>query len=204
VDKRVLAISAGVGAVVLIWAGVVLPNGSKERADEAAAPAEAAEPELEANEPAPSTRPAPSAASDQAAAPEAEPARRTPTVDYKPPLPPRPELMGPFDELKASYERDARDPEAGATEERIRVLLKHPDIPDGMLRSVSCVKSTCKLELRWTTSDGHAYMILMMSLVSGVSEKLAAAPVGEDQGQPVHTIEVYVSRIEPPVKTTPE
>jgi hypothetical protein len=107
--------------------------------------------------------------------------------------------MGPFEELAASYERDERDGEAGATEQRIRELLKQPDIPEGMVRRVSCVKSVCKLELSWSVNDKPAYMVLMMGLVSNISHRLAAAPVGEDDGQQVYPIDVYVSRIEPPL-----
>jgi hypothetical protein len=113
----------------------------------------------------------------------------------------RPQKMGPFEELKASYDRDQRDAEAGATEQRIRELLKQPDIPEGMIRRVSCVKSVCKLEL--SVDDLQSYMVLMMGLVSNISEKLAAAPVGEDEGQQVHPMDVYVSRIEPPLTSVP-
>lgn len=120
----------------------------------------------------------------------------------KPYVEQRPEKMGPFDELKAAYASDGRDPEAGATEARIRELLDQPDIPEGMLRQVSCVKSVCKLELRWSTGDQQAYMVLMMTLVSKISQKLAAAPVEDDEGQQTHPIEVYVSRVEPPVTPT--
>ena len=113
----------------------------------------------------------------------------------------RPQKMGPFEELKASYERDERDAEAGATEQRIRELLKQPDIPEGVVRRVSCVKSVCKLEL--SVSDLQSYMVLMMGLVSNISEKLAAAPAGEDEGQQVHPMDVYVSRVVPPIKPAP-
>jgi hypothetical protein len=110
----------------------------------------------------------------------------------------RPERMGPVEELKAAYESDARDAEAGAAEQRIREQFSAVEGAPDLLRKVTCVKSVCKLELRWTPAHKEAYMGGMMSIVSRFSQKLAAEPVGEDDGQAVRPIDVYVSRIEPP------
>ena len=106
--------------------------------------------------------------------------------------------MGPVDELKVAYERDARDAEAGALEERIRGHFDAVEIPPELVRKITCVRSVCKLELRWTPAHREQYLIAMMNLVSHVSQKVAAEPVGEDDGQDVRPIDVYVSRIEPP------
>jgi len=105
--------------------------------------------------------------------------------------------MGPVEELKAAYKSDVRDSEAGDVEEQIRGHFKHEELPEQLLRNVSCVKSACKLELNWTAGDKQAYMIVMMNLVSHVSQKIAAEPVGNG-GEAVHPIDVYLSRTEPP------
>ena len=106
--------------------------------------------------------------------------------------------MGPVEELKAAYESDARDAEAGAMEDRIRDHIGGVENASELVRKVTCVKSVCKLEMRWTPALAETYMGAMMNLVSRTSEKLAAEPIGADEGQAVRPIDVYVSRIVPP------
>jgi len=202
VNNRTIVISVAVGALLLIWAAFFMPSSKDDGAAAAPVAHEPSEAASGAQAPAPSVAPPTSAQEEPAPTPEAPP-ERTRTKPELPHTAQRPEKMGPFEELKARYASDARDAEAGATEERIRKLLKQPEIPEGMLREISCLKSVCKLDLRWTTNDSEAYMILMMSLVTTISQKLAAAPAGADEGQPVHPLEVYVSRIDPPLDPTP-
>lgn len=202
VKKRTVAISLGLGAVLLVWAAVFFSHSGEQPAPALPPiepPEEVAQPSAQDASLAP--RVAPAAAAEPVATPATAPSQDRPAAD-----PPsssqraRPERMGPIDELEAAYQSDVRDPEAGEAEERIRGQLEHEDIPAELLRRVSCVKSVCKLELRWTSDDNQAYMIAMMSLVSNISQKVAATPVGEDHGEDAYPIDVYVSRIEPPYK----
>jgi hypothetical protein len=206
--KRALVIAVAAGAVVLVWAALYFPrSGSTDRApapapapvevEQPAAAGVAAPPRVEqapaAPGPAPApppAKPTPAPAAAPAPSPESAVSASAPAL--------RPERMGPVDELRVAYERDARDAEAGELEQRIRGHLHAVEIPGEMLRGVSCVKSVCKLQLRWTPAHKEAYLIAMMNLVSHVSQKIAAEPVGEDEGQDVRPIDVYVSRIEPP------
>jgi hypothetical protein len=201
-SKSTLAISAGVGVMVLVGA-VLFFSGAGERSAPAQRPIEVPTPMPEAGLAAGDAVPTPPEKEPEET--EEEEGAATPAIapspvnapDERPRDEHRPEKMGPVDELKAAYERDTRDNDAGATEARIREQFKQAEIPEGMLRRVSCVKSACKLELRWTVGDSHAYMIAMMGLVKNVSQELGAVPVGADEGQQVHSIDVYVSRIVP-------
>jgi hypothetical protein len=207
--KRALVIAVAAGAVVLVWAALYFPSASSTVPANGRPPVEADHPpSAGAVAPPSAVRPpaVPAAAPVPTAAPppvmpERAPSGSTATADDPPPDL-RPEKMGPIEELKAAYASDTRDHEAGALEERIRGHLKAVETPPEMLRGVSCVKSVCKLELRWTPADKEAYLIAMMNLVSHVSQKVAAEPVGEDDGQAVRPIDVYVSRIEPPYTPT--
>lgn len=109
-----------------------------------------------------------------------------------------PSRMGPVDELKAAYESDVRDAEAPETEQRIRAHFDQVDVPPELVRSISCVKTVCKLELRLSAGLKEAYMVAMMNLVSHVSQEIAMEPVGPDENQVVLPIDVYVSRVVPP------
>ena len=199
--KHAIAISVGIGALLLIW-GVVLLSGSDEQPTPAQAPIDAPAPipTPEETTAAPRAEPEPPGA-EPTPAPEAPPARQRIPGDQAAAAADaqaRPETIGPVEELKTAYQSDPRDPEAGAMEERIRGHLKQVEIPEGLVRRVSCVKSACKLEVNWTSDHRHGYMIAMMSLISHVSQQVAAEPVGDDDGQAVHPVDVYVSRVVPP------
>jgi len=192
VKKRAIAISVGLGAILLVWVVVLLSDSGEQPAP--------AQPSLEAAEPAPE-EPAAEQAAPSVEPTEAEaeaPSQQRSADERQPVVQDKPEKFGPVEELKAAYQSDPRDPEAGATEDRIRGALKeHDEIPAELVRRVSCVKSVCKLEVSWTSDRRHGYMIAMMSLIGYVSQQVAADPVGEHEGQEVHPIDVYVSRVVP-------
>lgn len=203
-----IAIAVALGAIALIWAVLfVRDSGKHEAAPPPALPAPVPEPEAQAEDAAaPSdaaglSGPAPAASAPAAApTPGAPPERVRPTAEQLQ-REARPEQMGPVERLKAAYESDARDRDAGETEQRIRKQLTQDEIPATLVRRVSCVKTVCKIELNWRQGDGHAYMIALMNLVSQVSQELAAEPLGNDEGQAMYPIDVYVSRVVPPYAT---
>jgi hypothetical protein len=202
-NKSAIAIAAGVAAIVLVWVVIFLSSSDDQPAVEHT-PIETSESAIEeqvaeANVEPP---PEPSAAPTPPAAAPPSP-QRIPSDQLPPDYQSRPEKIGPVAELKAAYQSEPRDPEAGATEERIRGHLKQEDIPPQLVRSVSCVKSVCKLEMNWTSDERHGYMIAMMTLISHIGQQVAADPVGNDDGQAVHPIDVYVSRIVPPYTPAP-
>jgi hypothetical protein len=196
--SRKTQVGIALGALALIWALVLIPRGdapsappspADEDEDEVAAyPApEAAEPpELpeEPEEPAqPQERP--------------EPDRPAAALEPDPDLGP-PNVMGPISEMRKAYKEDTRDPDARATEQRVQDAFLREDVPQEMLRSVSCVKSVCKLELLWSPENQPFYMIGMMNMINHISQKVSAEPVGGDLGRGQYRVEVFVSRIEPP------
>lgn len=196
--NRALVIIVVVGALVLIWAALYFPNESSAPRADQRTPVEAP-PSAPAPAPAPTqpeSPPPPTPAPQRPAA--VQPAPSEERAAAAAPQEMRPERMGPVDELKAAYENDPRDAEAGAMEERIRGHIEGVENASELVRKVTCVKSVCKLELRWTPALKEAYMGAMMNLVARASQKLAADPIGADDGQAVRPIDVYVSRIEPP------
>jgi hypothetical protein len=204
--KRALVIAVAVGAVLLVWAALYFPSSGDTSSVQRPAPVEAPQEPVAGIAAPPSAERAPVAPAAQPAV--AKPAPAAASASPQPSTAParqpqlRPERMGPVDELKVAYERDARDADAGAMEERIRGHFDDVELPPELLRKVSCVRSVCKLEVRWTPAHREAYMIAMMNLVSHVSEKLAAEPVTADEGQEVRPIDVYVSRTVPPYTPT--
>lgn len=196
--KSAIAIAAGVVAVVLVWALFFLSSPGDQPAPEQTS-VDTAEAVIEEQVAGPNTEPPPEPSArptPPAAAPPSP--QRIPSDQLPPDYQSRPEKIGPVAELKAAYESDPRDPEAGATEERIRGHLKQDEIPPGLVRSVSCVKSVCKLEMNWKSDERHGYMIAMMTLISHIGQQVAADPVGNEDSQAVHPIDVYVSRVVPP------
>lgn len=197
-----MLISMGLGALALVWA-VVLVSGSDEQPTPAPAPIEAPEPTPAAPDAEPRAEPKPFVP-DVEPTPAAEPPHspQNAAADEAPDAQDRPEKIGPVEALKAAYQSDPRDPEAGAVEEHIRERLKQVEIPAELVRRVSCVKSACKLEVNWTSDNRHGYMIAMMNLISHISQEVAAEPLGDNDGQAVHPVDVYVSRIVPPYTPT--
>lgn len=197
--KHAVSISVAIVALLLVWAVVFLASSDEQpAAEQAPIDAPAPTPQETAPEPRGETEPAVPGA-EPTPAPEAPPARqRIPGDQAAAEVKDQPGKLGPVEELKAAYQSDPRDPEAGATEERIRGHLKQDEIPEGLVRRVSCVKSACKIEVNWTSDHRQGYMIAMMTLISHVSEQVAAEPVGDIDGQTVHPVDVYVSRVVPP------
>lgn len=197
VKKHALAISAGLGVILLVGVLIFLSDSGEQPAPDQTA-IEAPEPTPDETGAEPNAEQVPAAPSVEPVQPAAAPPSEQRGSDPRPPAHDEPDKIGPVEELKAAYERDARDPEAGATEQRIRdVFQKQTDIPAELVRRVSCVKSACKIEVSWTSDRRQGYMIAMMSLIKFVSQQVAADPIRVDEGQEMHPIDVYVSRVVP-------
>jgi len=172
--------------------------------DEKVAPAEQAEPPGE-----PEGQPQPAApGADMVAAPR--PAEPTPGPGDKhdPNAPPEaedtpvddeeahdeeappPVASGPTSVLKQAFETQPRDALwAADTEARIAAVFRGDDVPGDMLKSASCRKAVCKVEMRWSRDHAAQYVSVFQSVRDQFGSELAVEPVGEldDSGQqPVH------------------
>jgi hypothetical protein len=193
------------GAVLLVAAGLWWaaassgdPSGGAPEpvTSETAPAAPAAQPSATA-EPAPpskaspSPQPPPTAApvptSEPAQPPAAEPA---PAVE---PVPP-PAAQGPVDKLKERFASEPRDSGANAVESRIQAAFRDPAIPAGVLGSVLCHKTVCKLEIRWTEDHNTPYMLGLSHLLPDMATDLAISPAGSRDPAGVIPLEVYWGR----------
>ena len=159
-------------------AGPAQPSATAE-----SAPPSKASPSI----PAPPPTAAPVPTSEPAQPPAAEPA---PAVE---PVPP-PAAQGPVDKLKERFASEPRDSGANAVESRIQAAFRDPAIPAGVLGSVLCHKTVCKLEIRWTEDHNTPYMLGLSHLLPDMATDLAISPAGSRDPAGVIPLEVYWGR----------
>jgi hypothetical protein len=211
-----LTIGLVLGAAAIWWA--VLWGPAEPDAEELAATAPVADQPAAAPTPPASPRPheptephmpieptappdnAPSA--DPAPSPQAPPAQRAApaAADQIPP----PERTGPVEELKAAFESEPRDSNASEPETVIQAAFRRPEVPSGLVKSVLCRTSVCKVETRWTPAGAAGFMGAFMTLVAapeGASNRkfgpeIAVAPEGAPDANGELSIDVYLKRID--------
>jgi hypothetical protein len=177
------------GAVVLV--GIALwfvsqdPGSATEapQADDSSSPAA---PEA-AREPVPvaEREPRPAAAQREGeadpenpaapAAPSQAPA--TPQPDDLAPMP-APERSGPVAELTRAFEKEPRDSAAQQLESRIESEFRKSDVAPGLLKSVLCRESVCRVEVRWTPERAVAFMSAFTRLSADFEPEIAIDPRG--------------------------
>lgn len=208
--NHVLLLMVALGAVV-VW---VATSWSPIEHDGAEAPEPTAEqPEPPPAAPAPATpatppnqpaapaaeAPQPSAATPTPAAPPEEPPSNKPT-----PLPP-PQRSGRVDELEKRFSTEHRDSAAANAESAVETSFRRPEVQPGLLKSVQCRASVCKVETRWTTERAVGFMAAFMDLVlpkEGQSpppfkQDLAIAPADKPDTDGSLAVDVYVERVKP-------
>jgi hypothetical protein len=109
------------------------------------------------------------------------------------PIPP-PEASGPIAELKQAFETEPRDSAAQVPESRIQSEFKRSDVPAGLLKSVLCRKSVCKVSTLWTPERAVGFMGAFMRL-SPEFGPLALDPHGPVAPQQELPIDVYLPRL---------
>ena len=206
--------AAVVAAAALAWSLVIRPPeddlspGSSSPAlgtdfQAEPEPGPAREPQREAPQPA-----EPAAPSEPAA--PAEPAAAAPQAPEQAPAAPEehthltaPERTGPVDELRALYENEPRNSAAPDTESKIAEVFRNPELPGGLVKSVLCRTTVCKVETRWNPERGIAFMGGFMRLVveqdgqpPAFEHNLAIQP-GESEADGSQKIDVYLKRAAP-------
>ena len=165
-----------------------------------------AEPEPRADQPAqaaPPTAPAPAAEPEEQPDEPADPPSQEPPTS---PLPP-PEKSGPVDELKARFASEPRDSAAGTFEKKIEAAFRHDDVPAGLVKSVLCRRTVCRVETSWTPDRAIGFMtgftrLLMTPPGADVprpfDSNLGISPEGEPDASGVRAVDVYLVRVPPP------
>jgi hypothetical protein len=143
--------------------------------------------------PAPALEPAP-AESEEAKAEPAEPV---------PPPPPRvlPEQItgdqGPVEEFRSQYAVETRSSDAAQIEANLRNAFYDPRDPD-LIKSISCRKSICKLEMHWSMARMRTYVRGLTRVGNGFERRYGLSPITEPDANGIRTVEVYMKRQTPP------
>jgi hypothetical protein len=205
--RRSLLIGAVVLTGVVLWI-VALEQRPPRSPPEKALPVGPSAP------PAPESRRNPGAGPDRATQPEtaeSEQARKpehraaaptapsqAPAAPQQPedpaPVPP-PKASGPIAELKYAFETEPRDSAAQLPESRIESEFRKSDIPPGMLKSVLCRKSVCKVAVLWAPETGIAFMSAFTRLSADFEPDIALDPHGTAAAGQKLQVDVYLPRL---------
>jgi hypothetical protein len=134
------------------------------------------------------------------AAPEPQPAEQPPPLEA--PIPP-PEPSGPIDELKQRFRSEPRDASGEAAEAVVRKAFSDKEVDRGLLKSVLCRRSICRLEINWSSPRHMGYVIAMTRLASEFRGNLAISPVDPPTTDRPMLVEVYWPRAQEDAPTTP-
>jgi hypothetical protein len=107
---------------------------------------------------------------------------------------PAPKPSGPIAELKQAFEKEPRDSAAQAPESRIESEFRKSDIAPGLLKSVLCRKSVCKVEVVWTPDRAGAFMAAFTRLSAEFEPDIALDPHGPADAQEQLPVDVYLPR----------
>jgi hypothetical protein len=97
--------------------------------------------------------------------------------------------------VRIDFEREPRDASAAAAEAQIRGLYAATPGAQGILRSVRCTQSVCKLEARWSATWSTPYNAAIVKLVEAFSRDLTFESAGPPEGLNV-PVDIYVRRYE--------
>jgi hypothetical protein len=194
---------------ILVWLAITWSPVERQGGVEAPLPsptAEAPAPRPAATAPstpaAPPRQPAPPAPEppqpSAAATPEAQPSNKTT------PLPP-PQRSGRVDELEKRFRTEPRDSAAPSAESAIEASFRRPEVPPGLLKSVQCRATVCRVETRWTSERAVGFMAAFMNLVlpkegqppPPFSQNLAISPADKPDADGSLAVDVYVERVKP-------
>jgi hypothetical protein len=207
------AVVAVVLTAALLWIVTGWPTRNQgshrsDEADDALAPPAAAEPA------APTERAPAASIAQPGVAPSAPAAPTAPAAPAAPADPepepqvadlPAPEQTGPVDELKALFASEPRDSAAGSFEKQIEAAFRGSEIPPGLLKSVLCHNTVCRVETRWNPESAIGFMAAFTRLMmapdgrpAGLFDSgLAVSPEGEPDAHGTRAVDVYLKRIVP-------
>lgn len=200
--RVLLALGLLVAIAALFWFFAFSPQSPRARSRSGSTtPQPAAAPEL--SEPS-----AAAASGARVAAPSApgrpEPAEPSPAEEppaavaaessapQQKPLPP-PQRSGPVDELREAFERDNRPSSAAQLERKIEAAFGRSEIPAGMLRSVVCRQTVCKVEVNWRPEYMQAHMLAFMVITQELGIRSGAQePIAREGSDEVVQVNVYL------------
>ncbi|HKP61247.1 MAG TPA: hypothetical protein VJV78_31180 [Polyangiales bacterium] len=162
---------------------------------------DAVEDPLAAAEPPP---PPPAAGAQTVPVSKSEPVPESPSQPSPPsaaPPPPQapeapipPDTRGFVDALQGRFDNDPRDSAAGESENALRKYYRGPRMPAGLLRSVICRQSVCKLDLHWTAEHDEAYRDAIEFLADGNAKMVATRAAAPDKHGAVEVEAYWVRR----------
>lgn len=107
-----------------------------------------------------------------------------------------PEASGPLRQLAQQYASESRAAESSAREAQLHALLSTPNIPAELIDSLTCRRSICKLELRWTPRRRLGYVVVFESLKRLYDQRVAVEPAAAVAADGSHPLSLYVA-VEP-------
>jgi hypothetical protein len=119
------------------------------------------------------------------------PERTAPEPHAAAPVPP--DTRGFVDALAQLWDGESHDTSAADDERWLRGLFARAASPPGMVRSIVCRRSVCKLELHWTAQHDAPYRKVMDEL-GAVNAKFLATRAGEPEPGGAVPVSAYVAR----------
>ncbi|HMI91813.1 MAG TPA: hypothetical protein VK509_10645 [Polyangiales bacterium] len=111
------------------------------------------------------------------------------------PEPTPPTSSGPAEALKQAYDQQPRDPLwAADLEAKLGALFGNEDVPSDLLRSASCRKAVCRVELRWTSARATAYVSAYEAIQKLLGGEVGVEPVGAPSEQGEQQVNLYLTR----------
>jgi hypothetical protein len=197
-NGRLWVVLAFIAAILMWWLALSSPERNEEPVAAAAiepapivpAPAPARAPAVE---PAP-VAPAPAPPPPPSPTPEPPPVASDQTPTVPDPLadhvPVPPDTRGFIDALEERFQKDPRDSAATEVESSLRKLFRGPRMPAGLLRSVLCRQSVCKLEIYYVPQHDVFYHGIMAKLGAD-NAKFLATRAGEADARGGIRVEAY-------------
>lgn len=111
--------------------------------------------------------------------------------------------QGPVAELRRQYESEPRESSAHVLESTIRNAFNPPDGPPGLLGSVLCRRTVCKLEVRMSAERLGDYIAAITRVSADFEREVAAEPREPGPTAGVRTVDVYLKRLPPSAERVP-
>jgi hypothetical protein len=102
---------------------------------------------------------APTASTPQTSAPASATASPGATI-------PPPQRTGPVEELARAFATEPRASDASGIESRVAVPFQRADVPAGLLQSVLCRTTVCRVEASWSPERAQGFLAALMQLAA--------------------------------------
>lgn len=193
------------GAVIvvggLLWLVMAWQTPAAEEEESIAATP--AEPAVAAPQPPAAPAPEPAPVPEPATAAEESEEPTLPESDEPPAEePPPPRVLteqitgdqGPVEEYRKQYSIETRASDSAAVEAKLRAAFLDKKAKGDLIKSVSCRKEICKIEMRWSMARMRDYVAGLTRIGPGFVRRYALSPVSEPDADGVRLVEVYMKR----------